>query len=80
MIYLCGPAVVQFNTDCEWGEVIGVDVAIRITSRFVARKVTTNGDTGGDKDCSLSFIRNRVLSRFSPSDILSGNSSVIIFC
>lgn len=42
-----------------------------LTSKFVASKVSTNGDTGGDK-----FIRNRLL----PAIVLSGNSNVNIFC
>jgi len=46
-----------------------------LTSRFVARKVATNGDAEGDKDCSLSFRSQPNAStvryqRFS----LSGNS------
>ena len=42
-----------------------------LTSKFVASKVSTNGDTRGDK-----FTRNRLL----PAIVLSGNSNVNIFC
>ena len=58
-----------------------VDDAIRITSRFVARKVATNGDARGDKDCSSSFqfVRNRMLSQFAPSNVLSGSSNFFFF-
>ena len=53
--------------------VLGLFTARRKTSRFVARKVVTNGDAGGDKDCSLSF-------RSQPNGFLSGNSNSIFCC
>ena len=39
-----------------------------LTGKFVANKVATNGDAGGDK-----FIRNGLL----PAIVLSGNSNVL---